>query len=64
MSDIITNRYPQEQASVGENAKRLQQIVDSTNWKRVGKAVLIGHLAFLGVVFSTIVVVRAALHIF
>jgi len=62
-----TNKFPKEidvVEEVGENAKRLEKIIEAPNFKKLAKYAVYAHLYFLAFIFSTIVVVRFAFWLF
>lgn len=45
---------------VGDNAKRLADLLTTTDWKKVGKIWFVLHIALLFSIFTIIAVVRLA----
>jgi|GEM_PF-5296290 hypothetical protein len=65
MSNLITNKYDQSLPErVGDNAKRLEALLSAVNWKRLAKFAFLIHLGVLYFLFTTIVIIHIALHIF
>lgn len=60
---FITNKIDKP-TKTGENAKRLQAILDSVDWKRLIVYAVCFWISFLLLLFSTIVVIRLSLSIF
>ncbi len=69
-SDFETNKHKQANftegmpTAIGENAKRLETLVTTVHWKPIIKGLAIAFALSLTALFITIVVVRAAYHIF
>lgn len=60
---FITNKIDKP-TKTGDNAKRLQTILDAVNWKRFIMYAVCLWISLLLILFSTIVVIRLALSIF
>jgi len=64
---FLTNRYKtkgEAPVNVGDNAKRLFDLINSLDWKKFLKRVLIGYGVLIGLIFLTIVVIRLAFKLF
>mgnify|MGYP001008694146 CR=1 FL=1 len=60
-SNKIRQELPEK---IGENAKRLEEIISAADWKKIGKFLAIGYAAILIAVFLMLVVIRFAFAIF
>ena len=64
---FLTNRYKtkgEAPVNVGDNAKRLFDLINSLDWKKFLKRVLIGYGVLIGLIFLTIIVIRLAFKLF
>jgi len=65
MATLITNKYEQSLPErVGDNAKRLETLLAAVNWRRLIVVAAWLHVSFLLFLFTTIAVIRLALHLF
>lgn len=65
MSSFITNKIDQSLPDrVGENAKRLEDLLNAVNWPRFINAAVWLHISLLIFLFTVIAVIRLALSLF